>query len=200
MKFVHHHFETLPSTNDWAKKELPSFDKQALTIITSHAQTQGRGRYGRFWHSPTGVNLYTSFCFFLNKDQSDPLILTHVMALSISKLLEEEGLDCQIKWPNDILVSGKKIAGILCETVPFKDQFGIVLGLGLNINLDQKSLELINQPATSIFYEMGKTFSIEEILTKLKHHFQEDLALFLDKGFDPLLPAFHKRLIPKSSD
>ncbi len=91
------------------KEHLETFDRTKLTIVTADTQTGGRGRYGRKWVSPVGENIYTSFCFFINEDQEDPLSLTHLLAISIARVLENRGVSAQIKWPNDVLVSEKKL-------------------------------------------------------------------------------------------
>jgi len=196
MEIIHHHFKNLPSTNDWALEHLFSFDRDKITLVTAEKQPLGRGRYGRRWFSPGKENLYSSFCFFIEEDQQDPLSLTHVMAISIAKTLEERGIIGRIKWPNDILVFQKKIAGILCETKQLPNQFGVVIGVGLNINLSAEELKSVSQPATSMYIETQKTFEVEDILKSLKTHFTADFLLFLKEGFPPFLPTFRKLIIP----
>ncbi len=193
MKLKHYHFETLDSTNEWAKKNLGSFDKAALTLVSADEQSAARGRYGRSWISPKGINLYATYCFFPISEQCDPLQLTHVMSLSISKLLENKNLKGQIKWPNDILIEKKKIAGILCETVPQVKSMGVILGVGFNVNMELAALEKITQPATSLFNELKKKEDVTAILGQLTDYFQHDLKLYFEKGFEP----FYSRLNPE---
>lgn len=196
MEMIHHHFDTLVSTNDWAKLQLKTLPKDRMMLVTSDAQTRGKGQYGRRWISPKGENLYASFCFFIDEDQQDPLSLTHVLAISIAHVLERHGVICQIKWPNDLLVNRKKIAGILCETEHLPPQFGVVIGLGLNINMSDEELAKIGQPATSLKLETQKEWEIAEILEGIKTGFQKDLDRFLDEGFTPFLPTFRKLILP----
>lgn len=197
---IHHHFDTLISTNDWAKLKLTSFARDQLTLITADEQTRGRGQYGRKWVSPKGENLYASFCFFIDENQQDPLSLTHVLAISLAKVLHAHGLICRIKWPNDLLVNGKKIAGILCETEHLPPQFGVVIGLGLNLNMPKEALAQIGQPATSLQNETHQEWSIAQILSEITAHFLKDLDRFLQEGFAPFLPTFRKLILPGLRD
>lgn len=192
MELIHHHFDTISSTNDWAKEQLHSFSRDKITIISAEEQTQGRGQYGRQWFSPAGKNLYASFCFFVLPTQKDVLSITHIMAIAIATLLEEEGILAQIKWPNDVLVHGKKIAGILCETVPLEPEIGIVVGLGLNINMTTHEFSRVGRPATSFLIENEKNYNRKELIGRLEKLFSEALAQFLEEGFTPFLPTFRR--------
>jgi len=196
MELIHHHFESLVSTNDWAKKELKVFPRDQLTLVTAAEQTRGRGQYGREWISPKGENLYASFCFFIDEHQQDPLSLTHVLAISLAQVLEAHAVVCQIKWPNDLLVNGKKIAGILCETEHLPPHFGVVIGVGVNINMREEELAKIGQPATSLSQETQKEWDIPQILEEIQTVFQKDLDHFLNEGFTPFLPTFRKLILP----
>lgn len=189
MEIIYQHFESVTSTNDWAKAHVDSFPLKALTVVTAETQTQGRGRFGRRWASPTGENLYITFSFFASA--ADPVEITHLLALTASQLLEEKGVNTQIKWPNDLLVKRKKIAGILCETV--QDQW-IIIGMGLNVNMPTESLAQIDQPATSLLCETGVLHAIDPLITQLSQQFAANLELYLEKGFAPFSQAFHKRI------
>lgn len=185
-------FDTLPSTNEWAKAHLDTFSREGLTLISAASQTAGRGRFGRTWFSPPHLNLYATFCFFIEPEKEDSLALTHVLALCVAKLLENEGLLPTLKWPNDILIKGKKIAGILCETLKHGDKLAIVIGLGLNINMGEKWLGGVDQPATSLLLETQKEWDIGQIKEQLTTSFWEDLGRFLQQGFTPFLPLYTK--------
>ena len=173
----HHHFKTLTSTNDWAKEHMSSFKQTELTIISADVQTKARGQYSRSWLSQKG-NLYVSFCFFENQETCTPIALTQAMANLLLKFIQEYGLHCTIKIPNDLMIKGKKIAGILCETVAFDHLTGVIIGVGLNINMDSATLDQISQPATSLKNELGKTFEIEPILDSIAKRFQDRLSHF----------------------
>ena len=153
MELIHHRFDSISSTNDWAKEQIAFFQRDKVTIVSADSQTSGRGQYGRSWLSSSKENIYISFCFFISEGQNDPLSLTHLMAIAVAQLLEEEQLVPQIKWPNDVLIDGKKIAGILCETVPVENMIGVIIGVGLNVNMTAEMLALIGRPATSLAIE-----------------------------------------------
>ncbi len=172
---IHYHFETLASTNDWAKSQLETFAKDKLTVVTTDTQTRGRGQYGRTWISPKGKNLYASFCFFIEQDKYEPLALTRLLALSLARVLEGYGVVCRFKHPNDLLVNGEKIAGILSETIPFPPQLGVIIGVGLNVNMSKEELDQIDQPATSLKNETQKEWDIPKILEELQNTLQTDL-------------------------
>ena len=196
MEIIHFHFETLVSTNDWAKEHMASFAQDKITLITADKQTGARGRYGRKWVSPPKLNLCASFCFFL--EEPEGLDLTHLMALSVVKILEKRGLEPKIKWPNDILVQWKKIAGILCETLLLGDQTGVIVGIGLNTNVDREFLDTIDQPATSLLLESGQQTEIPDLLRELQESFTQDLLDYQERGPSSLQTHLQKYLLPKT--
>ncbi len=189
---MHHRFDSISSTNDWAKEHLATFSRERVTIVSAESQTSGRGQYGCLWLSPPQKNLYSSFCFFIEESQKDALSLTHVMAIAVSRLLEEEGIAPQIKWPNDVLVHGKKIAGILCETVAVGDQVGVIIGLGLNINMSPEEFAVLGRPATSFAIEKKEDYDRGVLAGRLEQLFVVALVQFLEEGFTPFLPIFRR--------
>jgi BirA family biotin operon repressor/biotin-[acetyl-CoA-carboxylase] ligase len=120
--------------------------------------------------------------------------LGQLLSISCSKLLEHSGFTPQIKWPNDVLVENKKIAGILCEIVPLEEKFAVVLGIGLNINMDSDTVSAIDQPATSLQLLSGQEWSLDETLYKLSKYFLEDLSTLQKKGFTPFHSYYEKHL------
>lgn len=159
------HFSTIESTNGWAKKHLSSFPKDQLTLITADEQSAGYGQNKRYWLAPKEEGLCVSFCFYA--ENADGFVLTRYMAESLLGLLQQHGVKGQIKWPNDILVEGKKIAGILTEMV---DHF-VIIGVGCNVNMPESTLKKIDQPATSLYVLTHKMFSTKELLTSLVEFF-----------------------------
>jgi BirA family biotin operon repressor/biotin-[acetyl-CoA-carboxylase] ligase len=195
MEIVEIHFPEIASTNAWAKEHLSSFARDKIHLITAKTQLQGRGRFGRVWHSACGENIYATFAFFIESDKQDPLSLTHVLALSVVHVLKEYGVQARIKWPNDVMVEGKKIAGILCETVPFEDCVGVVLGVGLNVNMQAKELSEVGQPATSLLVECGKEREVKSVIEATKKRFVQDLERYKKEGFTPFAPLFRQLLL-----
>jgi len=201
MKVKPIHFETIPSTNTWSKENTHLFDKDEITLVTADSQTAGRGRFKRQWVSPPHQNIYATFNFFVNPSQTSVGNLPQILALSIVDTLFTLNVKATLKWPNDVLLSGKKAAGILCETVLEENSLlCVILGVGLNVNMPLKDLETIDRPATSLFAEAGKIFAISEILSLLVKNFTLDLQLFLEKGFAPFHKKFCKNLCHKKNE
>ncbi|MCE5316184.1 MAG: biotin--[acetyl-CoA-carboxylase] ligase [Parachlamydia sp.] len=200
MQIHRRHFATLDSTNTWAKQHAEELDREALTLVTADNQTAGRGRFKRLWLSPAGQNIYATFCFFIEKHRGDIGNLPQVMAIAAADILEELGFQPQLKWPNDVMLKGKKTAGILCETIPISDQLCVVLGIGLNVNMPTELLSTIDRPATSLFAEDGATRDVEEVLARLQDRFNGRLMVFLDEGFLPFLEYYKKWLIHANGD
>lgn len=177
--------EEVDSTNVYAKNNLAAFEDK--TIIHAFRQTSGRGRLNRKWVDLGIGNLFLSFvlkpsdCF--NKVYSN---LTQYLSVVLAKLLEEYGLKPQIKWPNDVLIDGKKIAGILSETVMQGANFkGLVLGIGVNLNARQTDIEAIqDKAATALNIELNQNIDMNEFIQKLADKFFADYDEFLNKGFE----------------
>lgn len=122
---------TLPSTNDFVKENW-----QRLlhgTVVVAQCQTAGRGRYNRYWHSPEG-GLWFSILFKPRK-QIKPTFFTKICSVAIVKALSLIEVDTRIKWPNDIYCEGKKLAGILSESVFEENTLkAVIVGIGINVN------------------------------------------------------------------
>jgi BirA family biotin operon repressor/biotin-[acetyl-CoA-carboxylase] ligase len=196
LEIVEHHFESLPSTNLYAKEHLTTFPRDKITLISVDEQRAGRGRFGRKWFSGTKENLTLTLAFFIPEECQDPLSLTHVLALTLIEILEKKGLKPRLKWPNDVMIENKKIAGILCETAHHPPHFGVVIGLGLNVNMKEDSLLTVGQPATSIFVESSKLTDLDQLKQELAMSFAKSLGLFLKEGFTPFLPKFRTFILP----
>ena len=187
----------IDSTNKYAKENLSSFDLKNITCITSDHQTEGKGRYNRKWISPKEKNILTTFVFRLSSFPKNIGSLSLLACLSICKCLEKENLKPKIKWPNDIQLNEKKLAGILCESVFSKNYVDIILGLGININANKEDLSIIDQPATSLFIETKKTWDRKKFLENLQNEFAQNLDVFEKKGFSSCLSDFDKRIAYK---
>src|SRR5580700_2479453 len=171
------HFDTIDSTNTWTKKNAATLDSNQLTCVTALEQTAGRGRFSRKWLSPKGQNIYATLYFCLPKECSYLINLGQILSLSSISVLQKKGFSPQIKWPNDILLEGKKVAGILCETIVLEDKLGAILGIGMNVNMSQELLDTIDQPATSLAQLSGQTWSLEQILEPILKQFLKDLDI-----------------------
>ncbi len=186
------HFEEIDSTNTWAKKHTQEWVSNGLTVVTASSQTAGRGRFNRVWVSPPHGNLYVTFCFWIGGNMGGLGHLSQLLALAAAKVLQGYGFAPQIKWPNDLLLEGKKVSGILCETIQEEEGRGMICGIGLNVNMPQEVLASLHRPVTSLFIEAGKTFDEEDILQALTHLFLEFLDRFRKEGFAPFFSSFEE--------
>lgn len=196
-KVIQIHLEKVSSTNTYAKENYSHFDLEKITRITADEQTAGRGRFNRSWVSPKGENIYLTYFFKMDKKIMDLNNIAQILSLSITKLLNKMGLSPCIKWPNDVLVNGKKIAGILCETLDLHDHFGVILGTGINVNMPKKSLDQIDQPATSLCVELGENQKRDSLIKMLETFFLEDYALYQREGFKPFYMSYDALLTHK---
>lgn len=163
------HLPTVSSTNDYAKEKIETFPQEKIVCIWADHQLSGRGQYGRIWQSPPKTNLLVTFCLY---SEAEPLFMTRMMAEACLKVLEKWGIMAQIKWPNDLLVDGKKIAGILTET----KEGWVIIGLGLNVNMDEEMAKKIDQPVTSIFLEIKQKKDLKIVLSLLKQEIVKSLG------------------------
>jgi len=162
---------TLPSTNTYLKKLGHSEFGHGTVLLTDH-QTKGRGQYDRNWESEKSKNLTFTVAFKPTSGERLPL-LTLCFALGIVRALGRIGLEgSKIKWPNDILIDGKKIGGLLTESVFLGQKPDRVLvGIGLNVN-QEKFGASVGKVATSIRTLLGKPMAREEILCKMLQEFE----------------------------
>lgn len=174
----------IDSTNLYAKANLA--DIADKTVVISDKQTNGRGRFERAWVDLGDGNIFMSLVL-KPANTFNPVYanLTQYFSLLLCKLLEEYNLKPQIKWPNDVLVDGKKIAGILSETVMQGNNFkGLVLGAGINLNAQKEDLSLItDKEVTALNIEIEHFIDKNEFLDKLLESFFENYDEFLMKGF-----------------
>ena len=189
---VYHHFESIDSTNTYAKAHALQFHPDQLVLISADEQTAGRGRFKRPWISPKGVNLYATYCFFIAPEFARSI--SQMAAVSIATLLLSYSLSPQIKWPNDLLLNRKKIAGILSEVQFQTTSAQVFLGIGINVNMSQSFLDTIDQPATSLAIETKRIWDRKALLSELTEQIQTDLALFEKEGFASFYTRFEALL------
>lgn len=156
-------FDEIPSTNDYAKSKHGEGED---LIVTAKIQTGGRGTKGRSFSSEEGGVYLSTLRFYKDFSVKDAFKIMSGAAVAVCETLRFFGLTPVIKWPNDIYVNGKKICGILIEnTLSGKNISSSIVGVGLNVNtLFCGELEEI---ATSMLLESGKSFSVEEVTRKL---------------------------------
>lgn len=158
-------FDELPSTNTWALDHAGEI--RHGDVVWALRQTAGRGRLGRTWVAPAGKCL--TFSLVLAGERLSPVApnLGQIAACAVRDALESLGVDCRLKWPNDIMTGDRKIAGLLVEQDSSRPFF--VLGIGLNVNMTPGELqdERIGRPATSMLQVAGHAFDAGAVLGAL---------------------------------
>lgn len=151
------------------------------TVVVADAQTAGKGRRGRGWESPAGENIYMSILLRPDCVPDRAPMLTLVMAYSVAKVIREIGFaDIQIKWPNDLVLLGKKICGILTEMQLQDTEIDyVVVGVGINVNTSRFPEEL-KDTATSLYLESGRVFDRKRIIESVVGHFEKAYQQFLE--------------------
>lgn len=174
-------FDCIDSTNTYG---VTHFDElHDRTAISASEQTKGKGRFNRVWISKNLENIYLSL-ILKPKNTTHAVNLTQYLSTVVSKVLDIYGVEPEIKWPNDVLISNKKICGILSEGVLEKNKLkGVVLGVGINLNMDKQTVQNIDRPATSLNLEINKPVDKEKFLNTLLKTFFDNYDKAVSQGF-----------------
>ncbi|MEJ2672311.1 MAG: biotin--[acetyl-CoA-carboxylase] ligase [Deltaproteobacteria bacterium] len=190
-----HYFETLDSTNNLAK-ELAAREAPEGTVVIAETQSGGRGRLGREWNSPPGVGLYVSVVLrpLLPPLELPRITLTTAVAV-VRAVRRVAGMAPGIKWPNDLIVNGKKLGGILTEMETESDRIRhVVVGLGLNVNNPDFPPELAGT-ATSLARTLGGTFPRVDLLKAWLEEFEDLYKRFLNQEFAGILAEWKRHTV-----
>lgn len=179
------HFLSIDSTNKWAKENIEEWEPKGITLVSADTQTAGYGRRGTPWISPPKENLSLSFCFFFPIDRKDLGHIPQILMLSLRRVLKLEKIESKIKWPNDLLVNGKKTGGVLCECMEEEGRRAIICGLGLNVNSSPDALQGLSPLTTSLWIEKKERLDKKKLQCSLEKEFSEALNRFLKEGFSP---------------
>src|SRR6266851_4383707 len=185
-----YHFFKVDSTNRVAL-ELGHAGEPEGAVILGEEQTAGRGRAGRKWHSERAAGIYVTLLLRPKLAPVQAPLLTMMAGLSAHSAVQAvTGLAVDLKWPNDLLVRGKKVGGILTEmhAEPNQVRF-VIVGIGLNVNQEKFPGELANV-ATSLRAETGKSQSRMELLVRLLREFESDYNRFLREGVASVVARF----------
>jgi BirA family biotin operon repressor/biotin-[acetyl-CoA-carboxylase] ligase len=189
-------FSEVTSTNDVASLLIKN-DAPEGTLVTAEAQTKGRGRQGRIWTTSQGKAL--AFSIVLKPKVSIQEIpgITLAAAVAVAQTLEVYGLKPEIKWPNDLLLKGKKVCGILTEMGPKHDKMQtVILGIGLNLNQATKDFPIeIRSLATSIYRSSGKHVDRVVFLQKLMKRLETVCGWVNQKEFSKVLVEWRERSV-----
>lgn len=187
---VHEHHAVLGSTNDRALEWLRDAAPDGA-VVTADAQTEGRGRRGRRWESPPGSNLYVSVIVRPSQVREDFSALALVVGLALAEAIGAPQI--RLKWPNDLLIGDRKVAGVLCESRFSADAAAVVVGFGINVGQETFD-ETLADRATSLWAE-GLEHERRGLLVDILANLEAQLDRFFAAGFGPLKDAYLARSI-----
>lgn len=189
-------YEETDTTNNRAR-ELALEGAPEGTLVVAEKQTSGRGRRGKVWESPLGTGIWMSLVLRPQIMPAEASVLTLLCGLATAEAIEAEtGLSAGIKWPNDILINGKKAVGILTEMdCEMSEVHFVIPGIGINVNTASFPPE-IAEIATSLYLECGKTVSRRRLVHRVLERLEEHYETFLRTGsFAAMLEDYRKHCI-----
>jgi BirA family transcriptional regulator, biotin operon repressor / biotin---[acetyl-CoA-carboxylase] ligase len=194
-----HAFDVLASTNA-SMYVLGRLGEPEGTIVLADRQTAGRGQADKVWISPPGCNLYVSILLRPSIAPTQAPLISLLVAVALVDALRQQGVICGLKWPNDVLIQRRKVAGILAElelhqeTVKF-----VVVGIGVNVNMTQEALQNylgpIAKTATSVQIALGHTIPREALLASLMASLEHWYNHFVTHGAMGLQEAWEARSV-----
>lgn len=172
-------YQTIDSTNQEARRLIAKGSGEEGTVLVAATQTKGEGKLGSVWHSPVG-NLYFSCIIKPHKNPQQLAPFTFLAALAVYRVLTGYCLKgLIIKWPNDVLVNGKKICGILTERLASGQ---LIVGIGLNVNTNKGDFPpILRRSATSLLLERGKQTALSPLLRKILAELEVEYLAYLFK-------------------
>jgi len=186
-------YDSVESTNDLAMSLATRGVIAPGTVLVADRQTKGKGRLGRTWESPAGANIYMSLLIRPDLEPRDTTMLTVLSAVAGALALRRLcSLPISIKWPNDLVISNRKLGGILTEVRADPDRVALaVIGMGINVNMYGRDLpESIRDIATSVRMETKKIHPRNEIIIQLLREFEHWYSILKKEGKKPLLDAW----------
>lgn len=190
------YFDAIDSTNTKAK-ELAEEGYPTGTLVVADRQSAGKGRRGRSWESPANSGIFMTLLLKPEINPSNASMLTLVAALAVARAIRQvTGVEALIKWPNDIVMGGKKICGILTEMSAQFDYINhIVVGIGINVH-NEEFPEEISNTASSLYLTCGKRYRRAEIIQSFLKHFEECYEIFLEtEDLSQLLKEYDSILV-----
>lgn len=177
-----YYYDSIDSTNIMGKEI--AFSEKEGTIVVGEEQLAGKGRMGREWISPKGKGIYMSIVLKPDIEPMKASKITLIGAAAVNKALSNLGIKSSIKWPNDILINGKKISGILTEIsgeINMVDY--LIMGIGVNVNLNKADIpKELKDKATSINIEEGKFINRKLLMANILNEFEDLYIDFKDNG------------------
>jgi BirA family transcriptional regulator, biotin operon repressor / biotin---[acetyl-CoA-carboxylase] ligase len=166
------------------------------TAVIADSQSGGKGRRGRAWSSPSGVNLYCSVVLRPAIMPHEAPQLTFLSAVAVARAIEQAtALEPEIKWPNDVLISGRKVAGLLNEMSAETDRVNfVILGIGVNLNMTPAQFPAdVRTPATSLLLEQGLPVNRAQFAARMLGELDRLYTDFLQHGFGPVRDEWQQR-------
>ncbi len=181
-----HYFKETESTNILAREMAGSVDEG--TVVIAESQTGGRGRLGRKWISPEG-GIWLSVVLKPRMQPQYAPRITLLAGVAVAKTIRSYGLPAKIKWPNDVLINGKKVCGILTEIGAELDSIQyVVVGIGIDANVDIEAFpQDIRDSSTSLQNELGCNIDRVEFVQRLLCEIESQYLLFQKEGFSSIL-------------
>lgn len=191
-------YDSLASTQDkareWALKGAPHG-----ALVVTEEQSAGRGRFGRPWHSPKGLGVWMSLVLKPPRSLTEPFQLTLLIAVALCRTVRKiTGANAGIKWPNDLLIDGRKVSGILVEAVPAKpgEEQAYVAGIGIGVNLAKSDYPAeLREKAISLRLAKGELVDRHELICLLLEQVETLYELYLREGFSPVISLWEAHSI-----
>ncbi|MCM3180175.1 biotin--[acetyl-CoA-carboxylase] ligase [Cytobacillus horneckiae] len=183
------YYEEVVETTQKVAHRLANEGAKEGTIVVAEEQSNGRGRMDRKWVSPKYTGIWLSIILRPNLPPHKAPQLTLIAAVSVVQAIEEvTGLSPEIKWPNDVLLNGKKITGILTEMQADADRIAsIIMGIGINVNQSKEDYPPeLQDKATSLAIEKGQKISRAELIQALLLKLENLYKIYIEKGFHPI--------------
>ena len=183
---IGHPLKVLPQTDSTSEEIRRDLTLPEGTVVISDLQTHGRGRQGRTWHSESGTGLYLSILLKPHLPPENLHFITLMAGVATVSAIQQNGAkQARLKWPNDILLNGKKLSGILCEHIPGK---AVIAGIGINMNQTQFPSD-IQDIATSMKMATGSSINRADLILSLLKN--------LDCGYEEYLNGNKQSLLQK---
>lgn len=178
--------ERVGSTNDEVVRQMTGV-QEGFVACVANSQTSGRGRNGRVWASPANANIYMSVGFHVDSLEERSIGgLSLASGVAVARFLSGLGVAVQLKWPNDVLVGGKKLAGILIESRIKANSANLIIGLGVNVKMPAHGAKSIDQPWVDLDYllmQTGKSIQRNELVSSLIESVLGACKEFMQTGF-----------------
>ena len=185
---------SVDSTNRYILNQAPNGIGSGLAVLAEH-QSAGRGRRGRHWVSPFGRNLYLSLLWDFELDAAQLSGLSLAIAVAITRALSKlEINDVMLKWPNDLLWQERKLCGVLLEMKgEASGPWQVVIGMGMNVNMDSITTEEIGQPWVDLKTILGQNLDRNKLAAVILSELLEAMDQFQDSGLSPFLAEWRTR-------